>query len=528
MKQLKVRNRAKTVLAGVFVLALGMTALSACTSKGDGSSSQASNTPSGTSTSATPKPSVKEDPFKLSLLMLQYQADTPKSDNIFLQAIEKATNTKLDITWVPQAQIDEKTNLLLASGDVPKLMYIQNFKSPSIQNAIKAGAFWEIGPYLKDYPTLSKANPSILQNTSVDGKIYSVYKYASVAQVGVTYRKDWLDALGLQPPKSVDDFYNTLKAFKEKDPDKNGKDDTYGMVYWQESFLSMFRIVSLWHGAPNIWGEDTNGNLIPDFMTDGYMKGMKLMKKLYDEKLINQDFAVMTNAKANDIFLGGGAGSVFATTASMTNWDNNEKIKAQKGKLDLFSELEGGHGPRARAGTGYLGMYMIPKSSVKSEDELKKVLAFLDKLNSKEVQDLLVNGIEGRHYKVENGQAVRLENLPPEQEFTKERFDFPNLYLRTVVNETPKKLNEIQQRAEDIKSANEKVAVYNLVEPFNSDSYSKLGQQLDTMRYDMLVKFVMGQLDEAGYKAEVDKWLKAGGKTVIDEFNAQYQKLKKK
>jgi putative aldouronate transport system substrate-binding protein len=514
-----------TVLSTVCALTLGFTTLTGCSGQGTTSGETATGKPNPSSSSSPA--AAKEEPFKLSLLLMQQGAEAPKPDSVILKALEEATNTKLDITWVPTAQIDEKTNLILASGDMPMLMYIQSFKSPSILNAVKAGAFWEMGPSLKEYPNLSKANPGIMNNVSVDGKIYSLYKYANVAQVGLTYRKDWMKAVGMSAPKTPDDYYNLMKAFKEKDPDKDGKDDTYGMVYWKESFLAMFRIAALWFGSPNIWGEDEKGNLVPDFMTSGYMDGMKFMKKLYDEKLINQDFAVVTNAKANDIFLDGGAGSVFSSVGNLTAWAVNDKLKSQNAEVDFFSTLEGGHGPRARAGTGYLGNYMIPKKSVTSEADFKKVMAFLDKLNSKEVQDLLSNGIEGRHYKVENGLAVALDNIPAEQTLAKERLDLNQLYLRTVLNETPKKMTEIQQKAEDIKAANEKVAVYNLVEPFESDTYTKQGQQLDTLRYDMLVKFVMGQVDEAGYKAEIDKWLKAGGQAVMDEYNKQYQQLKK-
>lgn len=507
---------------------LVLSALAGCGKEENANSTEPTVAPAGTTAQASPSSSPKEEPFKLSLMLMQLQPEPPKADNVILKALEELTNTKLEITWVPQAQIDEKTNLIMASGDMPQLMYIQSFKSPSILNAVKAGAFWEMGPYLKDYPNLSQANKDILNNVSVDGKNYAMYKYAAPAQVGVNYRKDWLDSLGMAAPKTTDDFYNMLKAFKTKDPDKDGQEDTYGMVYWKESFLSMFRIVSLWFGASNQFGLDSSGNVTPDFATDEYMQAMKFMKKLYDEKLINQDFAVVTNAKANDMFLDGTAGAVFATTGNLTTFQNTEKIKAQNAQLDMFGMLDAGKGLHARAGTGYLGTYMIPKKSVKSEDEFKKILSFLDKLNTKEVQDLLIYGIEGRHYKKENGVIVKLDNVPEAQQFAKERLDLNQLLLKNVANETPAKLTPIEQRGEEIKAANEKNAVYNLVEPYISDTYTKQGQQLDTMRYDMMVKFVMGQLDEAGYKAEVDKWYKAGGTEVLKEFNDQYQLAKKK
>ena len=43
-------------------------------------------------------------------------------------------------------------------------------------------------------------------------------------------RKDWLDKLGLQPPKTWDDLAKVAQAFTTQDPDGDGKADTYGLA----------------------------------------------------------------------------------------------------------------------------------------------------------------------------------------------------------------------------------------------------------------------------------------------------------
>jgi multiple sugar transport system substrate-binding protein len=43
-------------------------------------------------------------------------------------------------------------------------------------------------------------------------------------------RKDWLDKLGLQPPKTWDDLAKVAQAFTTQDPDGDGKPDTYGLA----------------------------------------------------------------------------------------------------------------------------------------------------------------------------------------------------------------------------------------------------------------------------------------------------------
>ena len=43
-------------------------------------------------------------------------------------------------------------------------------------------------------------------------------------------RKDWLEKLGLEEPKTVDELYNVLVTFRDKDPNGNGKKMKY-LIY---------------------------------------------------------------------------------------------------------------------------------------------------------------------------------------------------------------------------------------------------------------------------------------------------------
>ena len=54
--------------------------------------------------------------------------------------------------------IISKPELVLASGDLPDVVFARgNYNSPTIQTAIKNGAFWELGQFLgelSEYPNL--------------------------------------------------------------------------------------------------------------------------------------------------------------------------------------------------------------------------------------------------------------------------------------------------------------------------------------------------------------------------------------
>src|SRR5699024_7760704 len=59
-------------------------------------------------------------------------------------------------------------------------------------------------------------------------------------------------------------------------------------------------------------------------------------------------------------------------------------------------------------GGGMGGLFSISTQSVKSEDEVREVLAFADALMTEEVHNLMTNGIEGTHYEIDGDGAVEI------------------------------------------------------------------------------------------------------------------------
>jgi putative aldouronate transport system substrate-binding protein len=485
--------------------------------------------------STTPKPGATADegkkteaPYKLSIMIPSFQTDAATAESKIWKQIEERTNTKLDILWTPDASYKDKLNITLASGTIPAIIETDSVKVPSIANAIKAGAFWEVGPYLKNYPNLSKANPTILNNTSSDGKNYALYRSRPIGRMGISYRKDWLANVGLQEPKTIDDFYNMLKAFTNNDPDKNGKNDTYGMVVTKYS--GPWDIMQTWFGVPNKWGEDKDGKLVPAHLTPEYMDALKFFKKLYDEKLINSDFAVYDSAKWNDPIINGKAGvAVDVVGRSYQIEDALQKVDP-KGAMDVIGAVSGPKGLHNLPTTGYAGVLLISKSVVKTEDDLKKVLNFLDKINDKDMQLLINNGIEGVHYKIEDGKLVTLIRAEEAQsaDINGKSLNQMLMFVPGYLDGLFKPGTPLRGKADTVQAANEKIIVPNPAEPLSSATYTQKGAQLDTIVDDARIKFIVGKVDEAGYNADMDLWRKTGGDQYIKEINEAYAIIKKK
>ncbi|OMD86333.1 MULTISPECIES: extracellular solute-binding protein [Paenibacillus] len=473
-----------------------------------------------------------ESPLDLTLMLPIFKTNYPKDGSPVAAELEKQTNTKIHFEWVPNASYADKFNITLASGKLPTIIYVGDVKASSFVNAAKSGAFWEVGPYLKDYSNLSQANPVILKNSAIDGKNYGIYRGRVLGRNGMVFRKDWLEKVGLQTPQTVDDFYNMLKAFKEKDPDGNGKEDTYGMVLvkWSGQWASGFDTIKLWFGTPNKWGVQ-DGKLVPEHEYPEYLEALKFMKKLYDEKLINSDFAVMDSAKWTDPIVNNKAGVIVDVVDTGARVDDKihaalekeGKDEPDKHYVDVSGGVTGTDGKLHTLPTsGFSGMLAIPKSSVKSEEELKRVLAFLDQINNPELQTMLGFGLEGTHYTMVDGFIERSKDtvlVESEVEGLNQILAYIPEDKSKTVAQTPLRLKQTE-----VQKANEASIVVNPAEAFISTVYSQKGAQLDNVINDARIKYIVGQIDEAELKSAFDVWRKTGGDDLVKEMNELYAK----
>ncbi|NHN29710.1 extracellular solute-binding protein [Paenibacillus agricola] len=466
-----------------------------------------------------PAVNQKKEPVKITMLNVFYEAEAPKKDNPILLKVQEHTNTELTITWVPSSAYNDKVATMMAANDLPKVLMVTNDKDPLLRNSIRSGMFWELGPYLKSYPNLgSKLEKAQLSNSSVDGKTFGLYRTRDLARRALIYRQDWMENLGMKEPQNLDEVYNLLKAFTFNDPDRNGKDDTIGLVDYKG--LDKATSVAGWFGAPNAWSAEGT----PDFATDAYMNMLNFYKKLYDEKILNQDFGIMEESQKHDSFMKGKAGAklhILGDLQDIGKFDPMFKL-FPTAKIDAISRFSGNDGNRSIAESGYTGIFLIPKTTVKTEEELKQILTYFDKLLDKDMQNLLVHGVEGVEYKVVDGKAERLKPEDP----TNRRVGWElGLYRGDAIPKAVMRAEEA--KANKMLLDNEKVAVVNPFAPLDSATYLEKGAKLQKGIDDAKIKFIMGVIDDKGWKAAIEQWRKDGGDKMIEEYKAEYAKLKK-
>lgn len=461
------------------------------------------------------------DSFSITIMTTAFTKNPASGESPVVKAIEEFTGSKLIIQWVSNSSYEDQMNLILASGDLPDVMLVTS-KSYSVINAARAGAFAEIGPKLNNYKNLRQMNRLVMNNILIDNKLYGIPRMRILGRYGAIYRKDWLENIGMKEPETIEDFYNMLKGFTCGDPDRNNTDDTYGLIL-TSSAVSL-DIIQTWFGVPKVWGENSEGELVPAHLTPEYMESLWFLRKLYEEKLVNQDFLFFDPAYFNDPFVNGQAGCIVdVLDRANTLLSRMERIGLENFEIGLFGAVAGKKGMKSLSTSGYNGFYAISANG-KSDYEIDRILQFMDKLNEREAQDLLYHGIEGRHYVVRDGVVIR---EIAEGVSETERNDL-SMLLTFIPKDltTPVETSGLREKIEKIQAENERILVSNPAEPFTSEIYYIKGNFLDSLINNARIKFITGEIDETEFNGIIQTWLKSGGEEYIREVNNLYRERK--
>lgn len=326
------RRRAKTITALVCAAAVAATAggcgnEGSTSQSGSGNSSQVENTNSGGSEGEQPAaeqeglggsgealdlsildesseyPKLKE---KTTLTVL-VQTDTNIEDvetNDYVTKLEEAVNVDLQFEYLPAGNDGkQKLNVLLSSGsDLPDIIWFalepievytygsQGYFIP-INDYIEQESF-----YLKNYLDTDEGKENLKYIKSADGNIYAWP--AIIEEIGNDYdhrmwiNQTWLDELGLEMPTTTDEYYEVLKAFKEKDPNGNGQADEMPLVGnrtgWNQSVWTTLSYPFIYlNDQFDFIIKDDEGKLTVSYAQPEFKDALEYMNKLCSEGLLS-------------------------------------------------------------------------------------------------------------------------------------------------------------------------------------------------------------------------------------------------
>ena len=351
---------------------------------------------------------ISEEGITLTLWTPNTSQGYVKSFNDFAAFKEIAKRSGVSIDFIhPTGTAREQFNIMLASGDCPDIIcyYISDSDGKKFLNE---GAILGLSDYIDKWaPNFKKVleeNPTakkLLMNKSEEifmfPKIIDDERF--LAYDGYFIRKDWLDAVGLDIPKTIDEWEKVLKAFRDTDLNGNGKKDEVpfstcvsGFMY-EQAFLSGFGMPKYDYFIDQDTGKVTHSILQPEFK-----EFMTTISRWYKEGLINPNYITATTDELDSLMLNNQLGAVYI--------DNNNSlpkymVNNPDAELVAVPFPVDANGKAHHPSTGSIttvGSYgAVITSSCKN---VKEAVRFLDYLYSKEASDLMYWGVEGESYTV--------------------------------------------------------------------------------------------------------------------------------
>lgn len=234
-------------------------------------------------------------------------------DNSYTRLLKDDLNIEVVYDWVASmSDYDEKMSLCIGSNTVPEIM---NVNAAQYRALLKYDMIQPLDDYFDDYA--SDALKSYVESggdelmdciTNDDGEIMAI-PAPNLTAGGVNemwIRQDWLDALGLEAPRTWDELAQVANAFVTEDPDGNGEDDTIGILGPGNADhmnavggnqFGLDPLFSCYQSYPQYWLEGEDGKVEYGSIQPETKTALENISKLYADGDIDPEMLVRSDSK---------------------------------------------------------------------------------------------------------------------------------------------------------------------------------------------------------------------------------------
>jgi putative aldouronate transport system substrate-binding protein len=456
----------------------------------------------------------------------------PITDNFMTQYIQSHFGDQerihVEFVTVPRAEEVERLNVLMASNQAPDIVF--TYDLPTVYNFTSQGGLTDLTPYLEEHgqDLINVLGEEVLSAGRFEGKQFAIpAKRVLTAHSTTLIREDWLQELGLPLPETTEQFYDALRAFKDKKPGKYGDDIVpYGQIDYYHTTPLQY---SFWD-----WDEITEEDLYaaPGWLMPGNRAAFRFLNQLYHEGLIDPDFPLDRFAQQfKKDLVNGRVGAASPNTnepvymgylAELQHNDPNAVLTP----IDPFTNA---NGSKMKPVLEKTGMYiMVPRSSKNAEAAVK----YLNWMAQPSNYLTLQNGIEGVTYEMKDGLPVTLQNDDAKR-MLYNYYDYCIIINGKFVSPTDKQLN-VRANAFDPKyeAFTVKSITYGMTDGVETPQIKTILQSdikyaavLKEKDDEIFVKVITARPEDfdAVYEREVAEYMKMGGQQVMEDKRQAYR-----
>ncbi|WP_337103700.1 extracellular solute-binding protein [Paenibacillus sp. YIM B09110] len=363
----------------------------------------------------------------------------PDLENVIKKVNEKlladGVNVKVEINYIPWDAWDQKTNLMLSTGEEFELLHVMENGSVPVGSYVGRGALQPLDELIDQYgPELKKLIPDYAwEAAKIDGKIYSIpaiwrYETSGSGEMGTLgYRQDLLEKAGVSFPTTADELIDAAEKM-QKVADKN----LYIQTEADVSPIFLHRTYDSWpfyvDYREQIIKVDQQGNVSSWIESEEFKKDAEFFRKLYEKKLINPDILTYKKEERDKAmtlgdFLFSTNGALYSSIAIAKN---NPTAKIEEGYLSAEKPL-----------LQYLAFgntNAVPITAKHPEASIK----FMNWLYSnKDNHNLFLYGIEGTNFKTVGDRTIDIIRDANDQNYYFDSWMIGNINYMMFDSKTP-------------------------------------------------------------------------------------------
>ena len=252
------------------------------------------------------------------------------NDSVAWQEIQKKTGVKLTFEHPPSDQAQENFNLLIASGTLPDIISTDwtgdNLYIGGGDKYINEGYILRLNELAEQYSPdyLRCIRDFVPQNEQKEfytdeGNMmvyYAISPYEEWNYIGLLYRQDWMEELGLDNPETFDEIENVLTRFKNEKGASNPfifPSKPRAGIDWDNGMF-----LTAWDVGPSFYQKDNvvkYGPVQPEFK-----EYLALMSGWYAKGLIDRDFATRDDEARKRMITTGESGVIINSPDTVGDW----------------------------------------------------------------------------------------------------------------------------------------------------------------------------------------------------------------
>ena len=288
-------------------------------------------------------PAVKEGGPKVTISLLTTRNSTATNDIEdvwFFKYLAEKMNVSFELEQTLESA--QRISLMFASDDVPDLVWgIGLSNSDVMVYGVQEGMLLDWAPYITEelmpntYKAMHDYPDAFTASTAPDGGIYTLPMitgssyYANTGSFSANLRlyinQEWLDAVGMEKPTTLDELLAVLRAFKEKDPKGLGESMIPMIGNQNKDKAHVWNALGFHSTATQQYGTSfdlKNNELVLPCYTEEAREFITFYNTLYSEGLISPDYFTLDQTAARGLMASGVCGVLGDSTlaALVDDW----------------------------------------------------------------------------------------------------------------------------------------------------------------------------------------------------------------